>query len=155
MLHIFWKASIEVWSSLIAQRDLVSSAAARKNWKPFAAHFMTYQHSLYLVAFICGLVSVDFTHISLQWRHNELDGVSNHQTRDCLLNRLFRNRKHQSSASLALVRWIHRWPMNSPHKGPVTRTIIPIDDVIVFQNYVTILVAIIRLHLSHINYQGT
>ena len=30
-------------------------------------------------------------------------------------------RKHQSSASLAFVRGIHRWPMNSPPKGPVTR----------------------------------
>ena len=29
--------------------------------------------------------------------------------------------KHQSSASLAFVRGIHRWPVNSPHKGPVTR----------------------------------
>ena len=29
-------------------------------------------------------------------------------------------RKHQSSASLAYVRGIHRWPVNSPHKGPVT-----------------------------------
>ena len=26
-----------------------------------------------------------------------------------------------SSASLAFVRWIHRSPVNSPHKGPVTR----------------------------------
>ena len=34
-------------------------------------------------------------------------------------------RKHQSSASLALVRGNHRWPVNSPHKGPVT-----CDDVI-------------------------
>ena len=25
----------------------------------------------------------------LQWRHNEHDGVSNHQSHDCLLNRLF------------------------------------------------------------------
>ena len=30
-------------------------------------------------------------------------------------------RKHQSSASLAFVRGIYRWPVNSPHKGPVTR----------------------------------
>ena len=30
-------------------------------------------------------------------------------------------RKYQSSASLAFVRGIHRWPMNSPHKGQVTR----------------------------------
>ena len=30
---------------------------------------------------------------SLQWRHNGRDGVSNHQPRDCLLNRLFRSKK--------------------------------------------------------------
>ena len=30
-------------------------------------------------------------------------------------------RKHQSSASLAFVRGIHRSPVNSPHKWPVTR----------------------------------
>ena len=30
-------------------------------------------------------------------------------------------RIHQSSASLAFVRGIHRWPVNSPHKWPVTR----------------------------------
>ena len=39
-------------------------------------------------------------------------------------------RKHQSSASLAFVWGIHRWPVNSPHKGPVTRKIFPFDDVI-------------------------
>ena len=30
-------------------------------------------------------------------------------------------RKHQSSASLAFVRGIHRWPVNSPYQWPVTR----------------------------------
>ena len=39
-------------------------------------------------------------------------------------------RKHQSSASLAFVRGIHRWPVNSPHKGPVSRKMFPFDDVI-------------------------
>ena len=38
-------------------------------------------------------------------------------------------RKHQSSASLAFVRGIHRWPVNSPHKEPVTRKLFPFDDV--------------------------
>ena len=37
--------------------------------------------------------------------------------------------RHQSSASLAFVRGIHRWPVNSPHKGPVTLNIFPFDDV--------------------------
>ena len=40
-------------------------------------------------------------------------------------------RKHQSSASLAFVRGIHRWPMNSPRKGPVTRKMFPLDGVII------------------------
>ena len=39
-------------------------------------------------------------------------------------------RKHQSSVSLAFMRGIHRWPVNSPHKGPVTRKMFPFDDVI-------------------------
>ena len=39
-------------------------------------------------------------------------------------------RKHQSSASLAFVRGLHRWPVNSPHKWPVTRKMFPFDDVI-------------------------
>ena len=38
-------------------------------------------------------------------------------------------RKHQSSASLAFVGEIYRWPANSPHKGPVTRKMFPCDDV--------------------------
>ena len=39
-------------------------------------------------------------------------------------------RKHQSSVSLAFVWGIHRWPVNSPHKWPVTRKMFPFDDVI-------------------------
>ena len=38
-------------------------------------------------------------------------------------------RRHQSSASLAFVREIHRGPVNSPHKWPVTRKMFPFDDV--------------------------
>ena len=34
---------------------------------------------------------------SLRWRHNERDGVSNHQPHDCLLNRLFRHRWKKTS----------------------------------------------------------
>ena len=43
-------------------------------------------------------------------------------------------RKHQNSASLAFVWGIHQWPMNSPHKWPVTRKIFPFDDVIMFHS---------------------
>ena len=42
-------------------------------------------------------------------------------------------RKHQCSASLAFVQGIHRGPVNSPHKWPVTRKMFPFHDVIMFQ----------------------
>ena len=41
-------------------------------------------------------------------------------------------RNHQSSASLAFVRGIHWWPVNSPHKRPATRKMFPFDDVIMW-----------------------
>ena len=42
--------------------------------------------------------------------------------------------KHQSSASVAFVCGIHRWPVNSPHKLPETRKMFPFDDVIILED---------------------
>ena len=42
-------------------------------------------------------VSSEFRTSSLQWRHNESDGVPNDRRRDCLLNRLFRRRSKKTS----------------------------------------------------------
>ena len=39
-------------------------------------------------------------------------------------------RKHQSYASLAFVRGMHQWPVNSSHKCPVTWKMFPFDDAI-------------------------
>ena len=69
-------------------------------------------------------------HDSLQWRHNERDGVSNLMVVYWSLYTGADQRKHQSSASLAFVRGIHWWPVNSPHKGRVTRKMFPFDHVI-------------------------
>ena len=44
-------------------------------------------------------------------------------------------RKHQSSASLAFVREIHRGPVNFPHTWPVTRKMFPFDDVIMHEGW--------------------
>ena len=83
--------------------------------------------------------------ISLQLSHNGSNGVLNHQHHDCLLNRLFRRRsKHQSSASLAYVREIHRWPVNFAHKGPVTYKMYPFDDFIVWNRYFILMVTVNR-----------
>ena len=70
--------------------------------------------------------------ITVHWRHNDHDGVSNHQPHGCLLNRLFRRRwkKTWKLRVTGLCAGNSQGPMNSPHKGPVTRNKFPIDDVI-------------------------
>ena len=47
-------------------------------------------------------------------------------------------RINQSSAALAFVREIHWWPVNSPHKRPVTRKMLPSDDVIMITWYLSL-----------------
>ena len=60
---------------------------------------------------------------TLRWRHNEHDSVSNHQPRDCLLNGLFRriSKKTSKLRVTGLCMGNSPGPVNSPHKGPVTR----------------------------------
>ena len=58
--------------------------------------------------------------ITLQWSHNEHDGVSNYQRIDCLLNRLFRWRSNEISK----LRVTGLCEGNSPMK------MFPFDDVI-------------------------
>ena len=55
-------------------------------------------------------------------------------------------RKHQSSVSLAFVGEIHRGPVTSPHKWPVTRKMFPFDDVIVHVGRPIALVIISNRH---------
>ena len=56
--------------------------------------------------------------------------VSNHQPHGCLLNRLFRRRSKKTSKLRVTG------PVNSPHKGPVTREMFPFDDVIMLYHRV-------------------
>ena len=69
---------------------------------------------------------------TLQWRHNEHDGVSNHQHHDCLLNRLF-TRKSKKTSKLRVTGVCEG---NSPVNGefPAQRAsnaeMLPFDDVI-------------------------
>ena len=70
---------------------------------------------------------------ALQWRHNE-PAVVSQITDVSIVRSTFGSgadlRKHHSSASLAFVRAIQQWPVNSPHKRPVTQKMFPLDDVI-------------------------
>ena len=73
------------------------------------------------------------SHHPLRWRHNDSDGVSNHQPHDCLHNRLFRRRSKKTSKLRVTGLCEGNTLVTSEfpaHKGPVTRKMFPFDDVI-------------------------
>ena len=59
-------------------------------------------------------------------------------------------RKHQSSASLAFVMGIHRWPVNFPHKGRVTRKMFPFHDVIMCSCFIHFFIGFVWFHIFHL-----
>ena len=65
--------------------------------------------------------------IPLQWRRNEHDDLWNHQPYDYVRSRLF---NAQIKEKIKAVCHSAGSPVNSPHKGPVTRNRFPFDDVI-------------------------
>ena len=94
---------------------------------------MAYSHTDNLAVVFCSLLPVlrnIFVYLlrsksSLHWRHNGRDSDSTvYSDAD--------QRRHHSSASLGFVWGIHREPVNSPHKWPVTWKMFPFDDVIMW-----------------------
>ena len=73
---------------------------------------------------------------SLQWHHNEHDGISNHLHLDCLLNHLSRRRSRKTS-KLCFTGLCEGNPPGHPWfpltRGTVTLKMFPFDDVIVYR----------------------
>ena len=71
---------------------------------------------------------------ALQWHHNDNIMITSQITGILIVCSTICSGEdqniHQSSASLTFVRGIHRWPVDSPHKGPVMWKMFPFDDVI-------------------------
>ena len=76
---------------------------------------------------------------TLQWRHYERDGVSNHRRLDCLLNRLFRCRSKKTSKPRVTGLCEGNSPVTGefpavtgefPAQKPVMRNMFPFDDYI-------------------------
>ena len=63
-----------------------------------------------------------------------------------------KQRIYQSFVSLAFVWGIRRWPVNSPYKGPVTRKMVPFDDVIMSLSHTKLF--FIRALISDYIYNG-
>ena len=79
-------------------------------------------------------------HDQMQWRHNGRNDVPKTNL-TIVYSTVYSGtdqRKHQSSATLAFVRGIHRWPVNSPHKWPVTWKMFPFDDVVMKESSISV-----------------
>ena len=64
-------------------------------------------------------------------------------------------RKHQSSASLAFVQGIHRRPVNSLHKWPITQKMFPFDDLIMIMGIPMLMIWDLYIELSSIPFTLT
>ena len=64
------------------------------------------------------LYSVESLLLSLQWRHNEHDGVSNYQPHECLLNHLFRRRSKKTSKLRVTGLWVGNSPLTGEFPAP-------------------------------------
>ena len=91
------------------------------------------------IRYWCLLTQIGYWYLLTQirsshWRHNDHDGVSNHQPHGCLLNRLFRRRSKKTSKLrvTGLCAGNSPGPVNSPHNGPVTWKMFPFVDVIMY-----------------------
>ena len=82
--------------------------------------------------------------MTLQWRHNERDGVPNHRRLDCLLNRLFRRRSKKKSKLrvTGLCEGNPRETGGFPSQRPVTGEMFSFGDVIMNDVMYTCLVSI-------------
>ena len=86
-------------------------------------------YAILAVLFLQCYIRIQLT--TLHWRHNDHGGVSNHQIHGCLLNRLFRHRSKKASKLRVTGLCVGNSPapVNSLHKGPVTRKMFSFDDV--------------------------
>ena len=89
--------------------------------------------------------------IPLHWRHNDHDGVSNHQPHGCLLNRLFRRTSKKTSKLRVTGLYVRNspGPVNSPHKGLVKRKIFPFDDIIMLNGFQSYLITAVTKNVLH------
>ena len=87
---------------------------------------------------------------SLHWRHNDHDGISNHQPNGCLLNRLFRRRSKKTSKLRVTGLCVGNspGPVNSPHKGSVTRKMFPFDGVIMPSAFRLFVQQFVQAHIN-------
>ena len=100
---------------IITHYHIIPDIFAQYRWHIFETEIYFFMLPLSWVVNRCclSLCHCFCSNISLQWRHNEHDRVSNHQPRDCLFNSSFR-RKSKKTSKLRVTGLCER---NSPVIG--------------------------------------
>ena len=133
--HVIIKSAVykrpKYFSKIIPQFQMDLSWGRNTKFSPRQIIFLTGVHMCQWVSWL-----VDLT-CALRWRQNGRYSVSNHQPHDCLFNRLFRRRSKKTSKLRVTGLCVGNspGPVNSPHKGPVTRKMFPFDDVIMDNHF--------------------
>ena len=81
------------------------------------------------------LASRNYSDVIMSAMASQITGVSTVYSTVC-------SGADRSFASPAFVRGIHQWPVNSPHKGPVTQSMFPFDDIIMINVFHVLLVRV-------------
>ena len=82
LLHYVWETHFSITLYRAGQMHISANELLRTNDSNIINDY---------VAFVWGTIhKLQYKTITLQWRHNGPDSVSNHQPHDCLLNRLFK-----------------------------------------------------------------
>ena len=78
---------------------------------------------------------IHYCDVILRTMASQISSLTVVYSRDCSdINR----RKLQSFASLAFLWWTRRWPVNFPHKGPVTQKMFPFDHIITAKKWASV-----------------
>ena len=120
----------------------------RSSWHSRAHFQVQFGANVGLNKFLNEFRVLSLTGTTLHWRHNDHDGASNHQPHGSLLNRFFGrwSKKTSKLRVTGLCAGKSPWPVNSPHKGPVTRKMFPFDDVIMKMVNLLLMISHIENH---------
>ena len=136
LITYFYTRCLETFIDFIGFNEYVSSFISQSHSDATWRH-KDHDHSQLCVMVVDGLAPAWPGHQQTSWWHygdGIMGAIASQITSLTIVYSIVYSdadqRKHQSSASLAFVRRIHRGPVNSPHKWPVTRKIFPFDDVI-------------------------
>ena len=87
-IFLVMNEAIYQWFSRVTKSRVKIIGISHQEWPKLVIH----GNGCIILYLACSLPGV-----ALQWRHNERNGVSNHQSHDCLLNRLFRQKSKKTS----------------------------------------------------------